>query len=118
MDEGTETIAPGETRLRAPSFWRDTSLLRKFVIYASAFETKAHVSAFGIPVFRIVTVAKTPSRITAMKKACNHHLKNVRAGLFLFADWQQIVAHEGSMLTFPFCDSENRCVVLLKPDAA
>jgi hypothetical protein len=112
VDEGTETIVPGEARLRAPSFWRDTSLLRKFVIYASAFETKAHVAAFDIPVFRVITVAKKPGRVTAMQEACRKHLKNVRPGLFLFADWERLAEHEATILTFPFYDSDNRHVAL------
>lgn len=108
MDEGTETIAPGETRLREPSFWRDTSLLRKFVIYASAFETKAHVEAFNIPVFRVLTVTTKPARSEAMRAACRAHLKNIRPGLFLFADWESLNAHTGSVLEFQFEDTAER----------
>lgn len=77
MDEGTETIVPGAARLREPSFWRDTSLLRKLVIYASAFETKAHTAAFGIDVFRVLIVTTKPSRVEAMQEACRAHLEHV-----------------------------------------
>lgn len=108
MDEGSETIAPGEARLREPSFWRDTSLLRKFVIYASAFETKAHVAAFDIPVFRVLTVTTKPGRSEAMRAACHAYLKNIRPGLFLFADWESLNAHTGSVLEFPFDDTADR----------
>lgn len=66
MDGGTETIVPGDARLREQSFWRGTSLLRRFVIYASAFETRAHVAAFGFPDFRVLTVTTTPARAEAM----------------------------------------------------
>ena len=98
MDAGTETIAPSERRIKAPSFWRDTSLLRKFVIYASAFENQAHQEVFDIPVFRVLTITTTPGRAEAMQEACAAHLKNIRPGLFLFTDWQSVREHEGSLM--------------------
>lgn len=113
MDEGTETIVPGETRLREPSFWRDTSLLRKFVIYANAYDTRAHEAAFGIPVFRVLTVTTKPGRAEAMREACRVHLKHVRPGLFLFADWESLVSHKASTLLFGFNDTEGREITLL-----
>ena len=113
IDEGTETIVPGEARLREPSFWRDTSLLRKFVIYASAFETKAHVAAFKIPAFRVLTITTKPGRAKAMQEACRVHLKHVRPGLLLFSDWERLKSHKDSLLTFPYEDSANRGFRLL-----
>lgn len=113
MDEGTETIVPNEARLRKPSFWRDTSLLRKFVIYASAFETKAHVTAFDIPVFRVLTITTKPGRAEAMKEACQVHLKHIRPGLFIFADWENLNAHLGSALDFSFRDTADRIFKLM-----
>ncbi len=118
IDEGTETIVPGEHRLRQPSFWRNTSLLRKFVIYASAFETKAHVQAFNIPVFRVLTVTTSASRAEAMREACRTHLKHVRPGLLLFADWNSIGAHNGSVLQFPFRDTAEREILLQQAPTA
>lgn len=113
MDEGTETIEPGQTRLRRPSFWRDTSLLRKFVIYASAFETKAHQATFDIPVFRVLTVTTKPERVQAMVETCRTHLKHLPPGLFLFADWQSINTHSATLLSFPFKDSAKRATMLV-----
>ena len=109
IDEGTETIVPGEARLREQGFWRDTSVLRKFVIYASAFETKAHTATFDIPVFRVITVTTKPGRAEAMQEACRTHLKHVRPGLFLFADWERLAEHREPLLSFPFEDTANRC---------
>ena len=110
MDEGTETIAPGEARLREPIFWRDTSLLRKFVIYASALQERTHVAAFGIPIFRVLTVTTKPGRAEAMRHACRIHLKHAKPGFFLFADWESLNAHTGSILEFPFDDTASRTV--------
>ena len=111
MDAGTETIAPGAHRLRSPSFWRDTSLLRKFVVYASAFETKAHQEQFGINVFRTLVVTTSPSRMEAMQAACQEYLGHVRPGLFLFAH-RDIFEHPRPA-AYPFEDHTGREVVLV-----
>ena len=108
VDEGTETIVPGVSRLNQPSFWRDTSVLRKLVIYASAFETRAHFETFGINSFRVLTITTKPGRVEAMQEACRTHLPDVKAGLFLFADWDSLNAHSGSALEFPFCSTTDR----------
>lgn len=113
MDAGTETIVPGERRLKQPSFWRDTSLLRKFVIYASAFENRAHQSAFEIPVFRVLTITTTPGRATAMQDACATYLKNVRPGLFLFGDWPSLPGEPGKLLRHEFGSTTTRCFSIL-----
>jgi hypothetical protein len=112
MDEGTETIVPGKARLHDPSFWRDTSLLRKFVIYASAFETKAHQDTFGIPVFRVLTITTKPGRVAAMQEACRAHLGHIAPGLFLFADWDSLRTNDGSLVEFKLKDSADRTTVL------
>lgn len=100
MDMGTETIVPNERRLKSASFWRDTSVLRKFVVYASAFETKAHVQELSIPVFRVLTITTKVDRVQAMQDACNRHLKHVRTGLFLFADSKIITGDHSSIVRF------------------
>ena len=110
MDAGTETIVPGERRLKQPSFWRDTSLLRKFVIYASAFENRAHQSVFDIPVFRVLTITTTPGRAEAMREACSTHLKKVKPGLFLFGDWETISASSTSLLNTIFVNARGDSV--------
>lgn len=112
MDEGTETIVPGKARLHEPSFWRDTSLLRKFVIYASAFETRAHQEVFGLPVFRVLTVTTKSGRVAAMQEACRQHLGQVSPGLFLFTHWEALADHQGSLASFPFRDSSDRNICL------
>ncbi|MCC5986030.1 MAG: replication-relaxation family protein [Rhodobacteraceae bacterium] len=113
MDAGTETIVPGERRLKQPSFWRDTSLLRKFVIYASAFENRAHQEAFDIPVFRVLTITTTPSRAEAMHEACAAYLPNIRPGLFLFTDWQSVRENNGSLLSMAVKNMAGRSRMIL-----
>lgn len=113
MDAGTETIVPGERRLKQPSFWRDTSLLRKFVIYASAFENRAHQSVFDIPVFRVLTITTTPGRAEAMREACSTHLKKVKPGLFLFGDWETMSASSTSLLNTLFVNARGDSVKIV-----
>lgn len=112
IDEGTETIVPGKSRLHLPSFWRDTSLLRKFVIYASAFETKAHADAFNIPVFRVLTVTKSADRVASMQAAILQFLPRARAGLFLFTDWQALSNENQNLFSFSFYDTRRHEVFL------
>lgn len=91
IDQGTETIAPSGAKLRSRSFFRDTSLLRKFVIYAQAFRSGTHRDQLGIPVFRVLTVTTSPARVAQMQAAYQAHLATaplqIRPGLFLFTDW-------------------------------
>lgn len=91
IDQGTETIEPGDRRIRSQSFFRDTSLLRKFVIYASAFKGRAHRQQYGVPSFRVLTVTTGRSRVEQMQAAYQKYLHKephgVNPGLFLFTDW-------------------------------
>lgn len=116
IDRGTETIEPNARKLRSKSFWRDTSLLRKFIIYAQAFAARAHEEQFGIPVFRVLTVTTAPERVGIMREACARHLvegeARAKPGLFLFTDWQSIAAHDGSLLDLPIRNALGREIVI------
>lgn len=80
------------------------------MIYASAFETKAHVAAFGIPVFRVLTVTTTPARSEAMQHACKTHLPHIRPGLLLFTDWQTVASQSDGLLENVLLDHMGRNV--------
>jgi hypothetical protein len=92
IDQGTETIEPGEHRVRSRSFFRDTSLLRKFVVYANAFKARTHRQQYGVPSFRVLTVTTNRGRVEQMQATYQKHLSRephgVNPGLFLFTDWQ------------------------------
>lgn len=94
IDQGTETIEPGKRRLRSPTFWTDTSFLRKMLIYSAAFRAGAHKKRFGIPAFRVVTVTTNAARVEKMVEAYEQHLSSgenrTPAGLFLFTDWENL----------------------------
>ena len=113
MDEGTETIAPGTSKISQASFWRSTSLLRKFAIYTSAFETKAHQACFDIPVFRVITVTTSRERIRNMQDSIKQHLPNARNGLFLFTHREAVEGSDKGSIPLVFQDTETGSVALI-----
>ncbi len=115
MDRGTETILPGERKLKSRSFFRDTSVMRKFVVYAQAFRNQAHREAFGIPVFQVLTVTTNPGRVLEMQRAYEAHLAvrpfMVKPGLFLFTDFETIARHNGDLLSVPYVNGVGKRVL-------
>lgn len=102
IDQGTETIEPGGRRQQGETFWHNTSILRKFLIYAHAFRTQAHKEQFGLPVFRVLTVTTSRERSEAMRELYPKYLARRQQlappGLLLFTDWQTVSEHNGSLL--------------------
>lgn len=100
IDEGTETVEPGEKLVRSRSFFHSSSLLRKFVVYASAFKTRSHQHQYGLPAFHVLTVTTHPDRMKLMQATYEKHLSRPPHGvdprLFLFTDWETWQSQEGS----------------------
>lgn len=105
VDRGTETIEPGKRQREKIDFWRNTSILRKFLIYAAAFHSRAHTEQFGLEVFRVLTITTTPGRVEEMQACYQRHLADgpdrVPPGLFLFSDWKTLEAAD-DYLTAPY----------------
>ncbi|WP_299211970.1 replication-relaxation family protein [uncultured Tateyamaria sp.] len=116
IDRGTETIEPGKRKQRSERFWRDTSFLRKLLIYGAVFRTKAHQTQLGLPTFRVVTVVPNADRVESIKAAWHNHLSTgvnrTRPGLFLFTDWTSMSVAE-DLLQVPFQNAAGRPVHLL-----
>ena len=106
IDQETETIVP--EKLNGPNFWKNSSLLRKFVIYHDAFEQKAHRDQFGFDVFQILTMTTTASHAKTMREAIATHIPTARDGLFLFGDWETFNRWEGNPLAFPWLTVKGR----------
>jgi len=106
IDQGTETIEPSVRRQRPVSLFRQSSMLRKFVLYASVHQARVHQKYFGIPSFRVLTVTTTPTRAANMAEVCGRFINSgelqARPGLFLFFDQQTIADHVGDVLVAPF----------------
>lgn len=106
IDEGTETIEPSVRRQRPVSLFRQSSMLRKFVLYANVHQARVHLKNFGIPSFRVLTVTTTPVRAANMADVCGRYIGSgklhARPGLFLFYNRQTITDHDGDVLDTPF----------------
>ena len=116
IDQGTETITPGARKVRSRSFWRDSSILRKLVVYAHAFRNGAHRETFGIDAFRVLIVTSTGERVRRMQECYQEHLASgggrVPPGLFLFTDWETLAAHQDDALAVPWERADEKVVSL------
>ena len=116
IDRGTETIEPGERQRKSSKFWRDTSYLRKFLIYSAAFRARAHEKQLGLPVFRVLTVTTKPGRVAEMQQCFSNHLgpgdNHTPPGLFLFTDWQTL-RQADDFLSAPYEKANGQPVSLL-----
>lgn len=112
IDRGTETIVPSSHRIESRNFFRDTSFLKKMVIYAQAFDRFAHKTQYGMDKFRVLTVTTSRSRIKLMQEAYQNHVRPAgRAGLFLFTD-QATVESAENLLSIPFETAAGREVLI------
>ena len=116
IDRGTETIEPGQKQRESKKFWRDTSYLRKFLIYSAAFRTGAHKAQFGIPAFRKLTITTNPGRVAEMQACYRNHLgqgaNKTPPGLFLFNDWETLEAAD-DFLSAHYVNAANKPVSLI-----
>ena len=92
--ELVRSIEPGKRQRESEKFWRNTSYLRKFLIYSAAFKARAHEKQLGLPPFRVLTVTTQPNRVEEMQRCFAAHLSGggtkTNPGLFLFTDWQTL----------------------------
>ncbi len=115
-DEGTETIEPSLTRQKPAIFFRQNSILRKFVLYAATFHNRTHEQRFGIPSFRVLMVTTTPTRALNMIDAYQRLIRpepvSAPTGLFLFTDRATLAAHDGDLLAVPWQNGAGKPVFL------
>jgi hypothetical protein len=114
-DEGTETIEPTIDLRKLATFFRKSSILRKFVIYSFSHVNRAHEKHFGYPVApRVLTLTTSPARVSAMQDTFRRHFRQqplvVQPGLFLFTDRSKYEAVGNSLLSITWHDGENRPV--------
>lgn len=104
IDRATETIAPADGQHGRPEFWRNSSILKKLLIYAAAANPKRK-PPFGLPGFQVLMVTESPGRAAAMQAAYQQHLTKgtvtAKPNVFLFTDWQSIEAGGGDVLAAP-----------------
>ena len=117
IDRGTETIDVSDRKMKTLKFWKDTSLLRKFVVYAYAFQGRSHERVFGIPTFQVLTVTTNRDRVGKIQDMYRKRLAvrphSVKPFRYLFTDFETIAAHEQDILAVPFEDGEGKVRSLL-----
>ena len=117
IDRGEETIDPNDRKIKTVKFWKDTSMLRKFVVYAYAHITGVHKKVFGVANFQVLTVTTTPEHRKRIQKMYRnrlagppHKVPNMR---FLFTDWQSIRTHQGDFISMPTWNGNGEDVSLV-----
>ena len=105
IDNGTETIEPSEDVQTTESFWRSSSILKKYVLYASAFKHRA-CKPFEFDAFRVLMVTKSSSRMSSMQACEAKYLNNgtlrMPPGFVLYTTWEHINEHDGDVLSMPW----------------
>lgn len=108
IDRGTETIDVADRKLSTLKFWKDTSILRKFVVYGYAFRNKVHQRDFGVPTFQVLVVTTNRSRVQKMQATYRRRLAarphSVKPFRFLFTDFETIARFDGDLLAVPIED--------------
>ncbi len=108
IDRGTETIDVQDRKMKSLQFWKDTSILRKLVVYGYAHKTKSHHEAFAIPTFQVLTVTTNPKRVKLMQEMYRKRLADrphsVPPFRFLFTDFETVRRYRGDVLSVPIAD--------------
>ena len=112
IDRAKETIDPSDKKIRTLKFWKDSSILRKFVVYAYALKTKSYLKEFGIPTFQVLTVTTNPGHQKKMQKMYRNRLAgkphSIRPFRFLFTNFEIIKKHNHDILSVPIEDGEGK----------
>ena len=113
LDRGKETIVPGAEARKAEWFFRQSSILKKFVIYTHAFRNKTHTEWFGFPKgFRVLYVTRPPTRRENMQAAFREHMMprpiQAKAGMNLFADSEMMERYSDDIFAMPWQDEIGR----------
>lgn len=110
IDRGTETIDVSDKKITTLKFWKDSSILRKFVVYAYAFRSEVHKKKFGIPTFQVLTVTTNVDRIAKMQRMYQRRLAgkphSVKPWRYLFTDFETLERHKGDIFAVPIVDGE------------
>jgi len=104
IDEGNETIVPGERQQKSGRFFRSSSILRKMIVYAFSHRDKAHERVFGFrSAPRILTVTTSRVRVETMQKAYQEFIQPnplaIQPGLFLFTSKDDLIKCGGNPIS-------------------
>lgn len=105
IDRGTMTVDPSDTKIRSLTFWKDSSMLRKFLVYEFASKTRAHQKTFGVETYQVLTVTTNPQHRATMQAMFQNRLakRPITANpfRFLFTDFETIHNYGYDILSTP-----------------
>ena len=112
-DNDNETIVPGAQVRNSERFFRQSSILRKFVVYNYAFRNRIHERWFGFPkAFRVLHRTGSRTRMENMQIAFRQHMMSspidAKAGMNLFVDRETFAEYAGDILAIPWEDEIGR----------
>ena len=111
IDQDKETVEPSEEVQKNDGFWRSSSILKKYVIYANAFKAE-NCRPYGFNLFRVLMVTTTPTHMKTMQKCESNYLGGgalkLSPGFVLYTNWDDIAGNDGDVLAMPWQDRNGR----------
>jgi hypothetical protein len=106
-----ETVEPNESKLNTVSFWKDTSILRKFVVYAYAIKSGSFKEDFGMPLSHVLMVTKNQRKVVQMQQAFQRRLAGpphrISPVYFLFTNMEALAQYD-DVLDAPIHDGDGQ----------
>ena len=101
IDRAKETVEPREEIQGNDAFWRSSSILKKFVIYASAFKEPT-CQPFGFKAFRVLMVTTSLRHMKTMQDYEEKYLGSDELyrspGFTLYTNEEHIADNAGGVL--------------------
>ena len=112
-DNGNETIVPGAQVRNSERFFRQSSYLRKFVLYHFAFQNDVAKKWFGFSkAFRVLHRTTSRERMENMQAAFSQYMMpppiNASAGMNLFVCRETYDEYADDVLAIPWKDEKGR----------
>lgn len=115
IDRGTETLEPRGDVQRSEAFFRSSSILKKFVIYANAWKERAMLEPFGFKTFRVLLMTTTPKHMRRAQQVATKYLPAMgmtRPGFILFSNQEVAAKHADNFLSAPWETQNGKTVYI------
>jgi hypothetical protein len=94
LDEGSMPVFRWRNKKQQLLNFDETSVVRKLVVYHSAWEQDLHVTRWGFHQFRVLFVTHAQERIPEMLDAVRFVTKGKGSRLFVFTDFATLLAND------------------------
>jgi len=115
IDRDTETVEPSAEIQQTDSFFRGSSILKKYVIYANAWSRRAMRDPFGFETFRVLFVTTTPGHMKRFQELAQKYLgpmKRPLPGFVLFSNQHVVAEHADNVLSAPWETEDGKTVYI------